>query len=75
MYWSGCNKQTASRKHPEKLGEIMKDIGWNDLGDEVERFIIKLESVVVMITSLPMSHFDQPSLSLPFSTGHSIAPR
>ena len=30
-----------SHEHPEKLQEIMKGVGRNDLGDEVERFISK----------------------------------
>ena len=30
-----------SYEHPEKLGEIMKEVGRNDLGGEVERFISK----------------------------------
>ena len=30
-----------SYEHPEKLGEIMKEIGRNDLAGEVERFISK----------------------------------
>ena len=30
-----------SHEHPEKLREIMKGVGRNDLGDEVERFISK----------------------------------
>ena len=30
-----------SYEHPEKLGEIMKEVGRNDLGSEVERFIRK----------------------------------
>ena len=31
-----------SYEHPEKLGEIMKGVGRNDLGSEVEKFIRKL---------------------------------
>ena len=31
-----------SYEHPEKLGEIMKGVGRNDLGGEVEKFIRKL---------------------------------
>ena len=30
-----------SHEHPEKLLEIMKGVGRNDLGDEVEKFISK----------------------------------
>ena len=30
-----------SHEHPEKLQEILKEVGRNDLGDEVERFISK----------------------------------